>query len=169
MTLFNNVKVKKYNKMVDRFNSVVTYKKMDYEAIDELFEKIEAGIFNTDRIYIDPFFSKEQASIRYLNWVKSEIEKGTLFFNLIYKNKRIGFFGLEEKSKGIYVSFLGGIYREHQIGGIGSVIKAPDAVRDLGGTRVYASASSNNLSQIRNLVYNGYEIERCEHIFIKHI
>ena len=52
---------------------------------EEMKIEISNGLFDSDRIYIDPFFSKEKAAQRYINWTEDELKRGTEFIKYIYK------------------------------------------------------------------------------------
>lgn len=151
-----------------RFYDAVSVEAMNEKDMKVLEEEIRKGLFDSDRIYLDPYFSHEIAQQRYVNWVKDEYERGTLFFKYIYKNETIGFFGLREVENGHYTSFLGGIYLNYRKGGIGTVVKVPDTVKKLGGKKVSTSVSTNNVVQIKSLIKNGYIPESISHTFIKH-
>lgn len=58
-----------------------------------------------ERVFLDPFFSKEQARNRYINWVMGEAKRGTELLKYVYKGKNIGFFGLREQRDGEFTSF----------------------------------------------------------------
>ena len=94
--------------------------------------------------------------------------RGSKLYNYVYKGERIGFFGLKEREKGIYDSLWGGIYGKYRKSGIGAVVKVPEFVKSLNGKKVYAYASSNNVKQVRNLITNGYTVEKIHHVFVKH-
>lgn len=141
---------------------------MDDNDINILYDEIRKGLFDSDRVFLDPFFSKEQARNRYINWVMDEAKRGTELLKYVYKGKTIGFFGLREQRNGEFISFLGGIYLESRKGGIGSIVKVPQAVRERGGKKVRTSVSTNNPAQVRSLIMNGYIPESIIHTFIKH-
>ena len=141
---------------------------MDDDDMTLLKQKIADGLFDTDRVYIDPFFERASAANRYINWIDDELLKGAEFIKYIYKNNTIGFFAIRESERKKYTSFLGGIYPEYRKGGIGTVVKVPDAVKTRGGTSVSTHVSTNNPAQIRNLIRNGYIIEDIVHTFVKH-
>ena len=108
---------------------------MDDNDINILYDEIRKGLFDSDRVFLDPFFSKEQARNRYINWVMDEAKRGKGLLKNIHKGKTIGF--LDFVSKGMESSlFLGGIYLESRRGGIGSIVKVPQAVRERGGKKV---------------------------------
>lgn len=140
---------------------------MDDNDINILYDEIRKGLFDSDRVFLDPFFSKEQARNRYINWVMDEAKRGKELLKNIHKGKTIGF--LDFVSKGMESSlFLGGIYLESRRGGIGSIVKVPQAVRERGGKKGRRSVSTNNPGQVRSLIMNGYIPESIIHTFIKH-
>lgn len=155
------------SKVMQRMYDEVEVCEADDEAIEEVFEEIRRGLFETERISIDPYFT-ERAPERYINWIRDELEGQTKLYNYIYRGKRIGFFGLKEREKGIYDSLWGGIYEKYRKSGIGAVVKVPEFVKSLNGKKVYAAVSSNNVKQIRNLIANGYTVEQIQHVFIRH-
>lgn len=96
-----------------------------------------------------------------------EAKRGKELLKNIHKGKTIGF--LDFVSKGMESSlFLGGIYLESRRGGIGSIVKVPQAVRERGGKKGRTSVSTNNPGQVRSLIMNGYIPESIIHTFIKH-
>lgn len=169
MILFiSNLEKVKYSGIMQRLSDAVWVKKADKEDIEEIFTEIRKGMFSTDRISLDNYFSKEIAAKRYVNWTIDELGRGTELYNYVYKDKNIGFFGLKEIRDGEYTSFLGGMFELYRNGGIGSVVKAPEVVKKLGGKHLLSFVSSNNIAQVRTLIYNGYNVSRIQHVFVKH-
>ena len=80
----------------------------------------------------------------------------------------VGFFTLKELEPYIYISSLGGIFKERRKGGIGTIVKIPEIVKQLGGKKLISDVSTNNINQIKSLVFNGYVPQSVHHIFIKH-
>ena len=167
--LVSNLSEIKLNPVQQRLYDVITTQEMTDDDIEQLKQEIKKGLFNSDRVFIDPAFSEEQASRRYINWVTDEYRQGTSFIKYVHKDRTIGFFALRELGCGRYTSFLGGIYPEYRKGGIGSIVKVPEYVRYLNGKTVETSVSTNNPAQIRNLISWGYVPEGITHTFIKHI
>lgn len=158
-----------YSSVQERFNTCVSTQVMTEEDLVTVKQEIKKGLFSTDRVYLDPYFSKEQAYNRYINWIEDEYLRKTQFIKYIYKGNIIGFFALREQEKGRYTSFLGGIFPAYRKGGIGTVVKVPQVVQAYGGKSVSTNVSSNNPAQIRNLILNGYIPESITHTFIKHL
>lgn len=168
VTLSSNLQEIIRSPLQERLYASVQVKKMEREDMDELLHEVGKGMFDADRISLDPFFSSEQAGIRYVNWIKDELDKQTEFLKYVYKGETAGFITIREIDGGNYTAPLGGFYRKSQNTGLGTVVKVPEEVKKRGGRSVHTSVSSNNPAQLRNLVVNGYVPESISHIFIKH-
>lgn len=151
-----------------RLYDSVSYRKMDDGDVQQLYKEIRAGLFETDRISKDANFGKEKAAERYVNWVEDMLSKGALPYVMVYKEESAGFIILQEKDKNIYTSVLGGGYKKFQSSGLGIVQKEQEIVKMLGGKRVITHVSSNNPSQLRALILNGYLPRDVQHVFVKH-
>ena len=79
----------------ERLYKAIKVDTMDEKDFEILYQEINKGIFDSDRIYIDPYFSHEIAKKRYINWIMDELKTGTEFLKYIYKNDTIGFFALK--------------------------------------------------------------------------
>lgn len=156
------------NPIQKRLYDSVTVENMTSKDMDVLYDEIQKGLFDSDRIYLDPYFNHKTAMERYINWIKDEYEKKTEFLKYVYKGNDIGFFALRELDNGHYTSFIGGIYKEYRKGGIGAVVKAPAEVKKRNGKKLSTSVSTNNIAQVKSLVMNGYILENITHTFIKH-
>ncbi len=167
--LVSSLKEIQRSPLEERLDKAVSTEIMTREEMEDIYSEIRKGMFATDRIILDRHFTAEQAQQRYINWIADEFDRGTIFLKYVYKGKAIGFFALREKENGHYTSFIGGIYPDYRKGGMGTVLKVPDVVRDMGGKSVDTHVSTNNPAQIRNLISNGYRPEGINHIFIKHI
>ena len=157
-----------YPPVVQRLRKQIVTKLMEPQDMKILKEEIEKGLFSTDRISIDPYFTQAQAANRYNGWIEDELARGTSLYKYQLKEKTIGFFGLREIGDEHYTSFLGGIYNEYRKGGIGVIVKTPDVVKEMGGKSVDTYVSSNNIVQIRSLLFNGYHIDKSMHTLVKH-
>lgn len=148
----------------------ISYKLMDRKDIDYLFDRISEGMFSTDRISLDPFFSKEQSSNRYIGWINDELDCGSNIYNIYYKENKVGFFGLSKIYKNECFAFLGGIYPEYQLLGIGTIMNylEIDEAKAQGATRLKTSFSSNNRGAYAVHLSMNYVLEDNCYIFIKH-
>ena len=157
------------DRIVERLYKEISFDYMNDDDIRQLLNEVKGGMFNSDRIFVDPVFDVTCSSIRYYNWLNDEIERGSLFFKNVYKGKSIGFNALKDKGNGVYDAYLVGVYPEYQKTGLGSAIFVADIVKSLGGKCVITNVSSNNTKQIRNLTQKGFYIISSCHVFIKHI
>ena len=158
----------KRNKILQRLYDSLTYRLMETEDIDNLYNEISKGMFTNDRISNDPIFSIELSARRYKNWIKSLINEGALPYVMSYKEEPAGFIILTTKDKVTYYSVLGGGYEKFRNTGLGMVQKEQEIVKKLGGKRVTTNVSSNNVSQIKALLANGYTFSKIDHVYVKH-
>ncbi|MBE5871819.1 MAG: hypothetical protein E7294_11250 [Lachnospiraceae bacterium] len=149
-------------------------KELDYYKIDDreaVYERIRQGIFDTDRIYLDPAFQKEQSGIRYANWCRQEVEAGTTqVYEVFCKENKIGFFALKEHSAKEADSLLAGLYEKQTAMGWGfAVLYYPMLQAKLEGKRrIVTTVSSNNPDSVRMHLRLGYEIRNLNYILIRH-
>ena len=71
---------------------------MDYHPASEtelqlIQDSILSGVFDTDKISLDPYFGKKQAGIRFANWNMQEVEAGRASAYVVtMHDEPIGFF-----------------------------------------------------------------------------
>lgn len=152
-----------------RLYEAMSYRKMDDEDIQQLYKEIEGGLFETDRISKDVEFGKEKAARRYIYWIKDMIMQGAQPYVILYKEEPAGFIILQSKDQKTYTSVLGGGYEKFRKSGLGIVQKEQEIVKGIGGKSVVTYVSSNNPSQLRALILNGYLPRDIQHVFIKHV
>ena len=168
--LRHDLKTDNMNSVQRRLLESITYAKMDAQDIKQLFNEIENGIFTTDRVYLDPVFSKEQVVRRYNNWIQDEIDRGANAYKYIYKNEAVGFCLIHEEGKNGY-AILGGMYTKYLDSGIGTVnVHIPLKIeKDRKMRYFYAGVSTNNMPSLRNAIEAGFKIISIENIFVKHL
>ena len=137
-----------------------SYEPMNDSDIEIMLDEIRKGIFKTDRIYLDPHFTHEQAAQRYINWSMDMLNKGHIPCKVIYRGEPVGFFN--DALSGVYSKFTGT--------GMGLFVQYSciDVVRSLGQTKAYAVVSSNNPSVINLNIKLGRQIKSTKYIFIIH-
>lgn len=164
----HDLRIVQRNRILQRLYDETTYRRMNEEDIDQLFSEINNGMFEEDRISKDPMFGKKVSAIRYLNWTKDLLDKGSMFYVIRYRDDSTGFVILDTKDGKTYHSVLGGGYRKYRKSGMGIIQKEQEITKILGGKRVITSVSSNNVGQFKALIMNGYMPYSIDHIFIKH-
>ncbi len=153
-----------------RINNVIEYCPMGSDDMEQMYDEIRNGMFNTDRVAIDPTFSIDQASDRYTGWLHDEESRGTPFYKYVYKNKTVGFFALKKITEKTFYPFLAGIYNEYRRTPIGAVYlyKPLLEAKRLGGKTVSTYVSLNNFGAIRVHVDYGFVFKESYCVFVKH-
>ena len=154
----------KYNKLASRVYSC----KMNENDLDKLYKEIDRGLFKTDRIYLDDYFSHKLAAQRYNFWIKDNVEKGISPYCVFYNDKQIGFFLDEKKEDNIYYGILGGVYNGFE--SLGLLIMMEEFVnrKNVGAKAFISHVSSNNLSIIKIYETFGFQMTELYYVFIKH-
>lgn len=166
--LVNNLRNLEVSAIERRIYDAIGIVEMDVSDIDYLKKQVSEGMFDSDRVYLDSYFTKEQAAQRYINWIDDELRRGTEYYKYVYRGKSIGFFALREIENGHYTSFLGGVYNDYRRSGLGAVVKGPEFVKARGARSIDSYVSTNNVAQIRNLNAHGYEIKEITYTMIRH-
>lgn len=157
---------------IERFDKNLEVKIVhDHMGRERVYQEILKGIFNTDRIAIDPHFSQETASKRYVNWIDSLAQKGEPIYEVYLQNAAIGFFILQRIDKDNVRGILTGLYEDFQNSGYGILImkKLNETVWENGYKTYSAHVASNNLKALRaNLVF-GSEIDDITYNYAKKV
>lgn len=158
----------KRNRILQRLYDSLDYREMNEDDINTLYDEINKGMFDSDRISNDPYFSPELSARRYRNWVASMLKSGAIPYVMSYKGEPAGFIILTTKDRIVYHSVLGGGYEKFRKTGLGIVQKEQEIVKFLGGKLVTTNVSSNNVNQCKALLANGYTVTNINHVFVKH-
>ena len=159
-------------KKIQKINNLISYHLVDSSRIDSLCNEIRKGVFSTDRIALDNNFGKDISNKRYCNWINDEYRNNNNnIFEIRFGEKKIGFFGIKEKSNLTYEIFLGGIYLEMQNFGLGfSIItKSIEEIITRNGKQLITHVSSNNIPIIRLYTQLGFSPVEIKNVFIKHL
>lgn len=166
----------KHNLKIDNLNSVqrrliesITYDRMDEKGIQRLFDIIRSGMFTTDRVALDPYFSEEQAHNRYIGWVKDELERNACAYDIIYKNQTVGFC-LNRYNGDRAQGILGGLYPEYGNIGLGTISPyiALKIAKEINSRYYETAVSTNNVASMKTNISAGFRIVDIENVFIKH-
>ena len=170
LNLFINIKDLILSPLQKRINDDIHYSEMEKVDLDELFNEVENGLFKTDRIFLDSYFTKEQSSKRYINWIKDELNGKTTIYKIKYKSENIGFFSLKNIEEGIYYPFLAAIYSKFSNSGLGFTLlsKPTEELTLKNGKKLITFVSSNNLPIIRTHLDLGFKINELQYVYTKH-
>ncbi len=158
------------NQIQSRICPLISYDLATSQEINFIFKEIRKGVFVSDRIATDPFFSPSLSNERYIHWVEDELKLGAELFKISFKDNVIGFFTFKELNNGEFYPFLGGLLCSYNQTGLGfSVIRKPiEEVIKRNGNSISTFVSSNNLAIIRAHVQQGFNLNQIQNIFIKH-
>ena len=144
--------------------------KLGIEEIDRVSLEIRSDMFKTDRVYLDPEFTREQAANRYVNWMMDEVSRGASVYELRVKKVGIGFFLFRHDSEGVGYSALAGLYPSSKSPGFGNVLLHQVLLeakkRQL--IRLESHVSSNNLAVVKNHIEQGFRITDIHYVFVRH-
>ena len=160
----------KLNKIQKKILSNLRYKKMLALDIKKLDKELNENLFLTDRVSLDPEFSKPIGNKRYKGWIKDEIKKKSVLYKLIYKKNDCGFFILKKIDKKNFYAPLGGIYEKYQNSGFGFFLNYFQIMetQKLGGVNTITAFSSNNLGASSIHYSLGYKIHDQKYVLVKH-
>ena len=158
------------SRIQQRMVDSVSYEKMNDGDRERLFDEINGGMFQDDRVSLDPSFTQNQANNRYIGWATDERKGGSHFFKLIYKGETVGFFMLKNQGNDIYLSNLGGIYRGYERFGFGICMNYYTIYEGIkqNAKRIVTAFSSNNRGATAIHFSIGLILDQQFYIFIKH-
>lgn len=139
--------------------------------IEKLLSKYKDNLFDTDRISIDPHFSKDLSANRYLCWTQDMLDKGCKLFEICIKDKKVGFFIVKQMNEKVAYPVLAGMYSEYKGKGLGALLikKCIETIWELGYEKINTSVVSNNLSIIKIHLCFGFEINDLFYTYVKHL
>ena len=158
------------NYLVDRISGDIWFMPMTADEKGIMRENIRGGMFNTDRISLDPHLTPEQAANRYINWIEDEITNGSTPFSYGYKDRAIGFCLLKESKPNYYRSVIGGLYNDDSkisLGGV-TTLKLLEELKKMGAKGMYTFVSTNNPQIVRVHTQYGYIVEDTTYVFVRH-
>jgi hypothetical protein len=142
----------------------------DEQGCARLFAEIERGIFDSDRVSVDPRFTQAQAARRYVNWVRGAMNADSQVYEYLYKERPIGFSVIKDLGDGSMDPFLGGMYVDFKKSGLGInlFVKDLQIIASLGATSTVATVSSNNPVVWKLYLQLGYSLREIKHVLVKH-
>lgn len=143
------------------------------QLVDRALIEMESGrIFTTDRIALDPLFSKETAGRRYANWCRDEMAAGAEMEIAFYKGEPIAFNVSREMKErpGAFVGLMGGVFSQYMDSGMGFLLVhcEMEACKKNGGKWCLGTTSSNNMPSLRLHMRYGFDITCTQYVLIKH-
>lgn len=146
---------------------------VSYEPITDQFDavavQIHSGMFQSDRIYLDPHFTSDQAASRYVHWMRDETARGATVYEMRRGASGVGFF-LFRSAGDVGLSALSGLYRSASFPGLGAALLyltlAEGARRELKVLK--STVSSNNLAVVKTHCLLGFQIVGINYLMVRH-
>lgn len=158
-------------KVYQKFSDAMTYSLATEDELSEIYNCIKKGVFDTDKVSLDPKMGIEKASNRFYNWCKLEVENKTSKPYVVKLNDvNCGFFILKDLDNRTADSLLAGLYdKENALGSGFATIYYPMLQAKLEGKKkIVTAVSSNNIASVKTHLSLGYTIQHINHVFIKH-
>jgi hypothetical protein len=155
--------------VIKRISDSITYSLMDAGDLEELNRQFKLNIFYTDRVYVDPHFTREQAAQRYIGWANDLVVGGAKAYKCMLKDKPVGFFISKFDGEENDVVFVG-VYSEYaQSGlGLGVIVASLREGKETGAAFSRGSVSSNNMPSMTSHLAIGYRITGAACNYVKH-
>lgn len=119
--------------------------------IDNVTKQVSEKMFEADRFSQDPFWTNDQSSKRYVNWIYELINTNQAkLYSMIKNNREVGFFAIRNESQTTNSCPIAGIYNQYKSSGYIFVLGWYILVisREMGVDKCVTSISSNNRNML---------------------
>jgi hypothetical protein len=144
---------KKWNRVLNGMNCKKITSEDDFKL---LFDNINKGMFDSDRVTLDPLLGRKASASRYSNWLNDlRTEKETEIYFLMKNKKKIGFFIFKNNPKKSIHCVLAGLFDNYKgRGNALAIIYLYLKLASEKGVKTLISAISTNNKGIMNLLTN---------------
>lgn len=157
---------RKYENILDG----IDIEEIDQQSqVDAIKQEIERGIFQTDRIALDPSFGVGVAGKRYANWVQDEFECGSSLSYGIVDGEKVSF-ALARYNGASQEGLLGGLFcmsSSRQMAGLIEAFRMRKAIRQ-GIKHFHTFVSSNNVVVLKLHEAMGYRVKSIKGVYVRH-
>ena len=138
---------------------------------DEVCVRIRQGVFMSDRVSVDPAFGLKRGGNRYANWLCSMWRSGAHLYEVLHREKPIGFFVVQRKDADTVDPVLMGMYDAENDRGLGALLhkKTLDTCFTHDCKRLTSTIVSNNAKVLRVYVNAGASITDTLYTYVKHV
>lgn len=153
-----------------KISEKVTYREINNQrSFEEILDRIDEKMFDTDRVSLDYILPKNTILKRYKGWIKDEFAKNSIICELLRGKASIGFFLLKKRNAETMDSILAGIFSKYKKLGLGFAVieKHVEFSRKNNFKKVVTRVSSNNLVSLKMHLELGYEIKGLNYVFRK--
>lgn len=171
ITLEHNLRSIEVPKRLRKIFGKCSWVQMVEEDIHFLHDQVHKNVFKTDRVYMDPAFTEEQAARRYDCWIKDLIRDGNIPYKVLFQGETVGFFLNKEVKAGVYDGLLAATYSDFEGSGMGYCIQYAGLkyAVECGASKYFGHVSANNPTVLKMLLSMGFSVKEMEYVFIKHI
>lgn len=171
ITLENNMNSINPPLRIMRVCEKCSYAPMNENDIAVMETQIDKNIFKTDRIYIDPFFTKAHAAQRYKFWIRDIIAKGGFPHKVIFNGETVGFFVNQQISTGVYDGLFAATYQQYEGSGMGICVQymGLKMAMENGAKKYIGHISCNNPDVFKALIMLNFNVKKTEYVLIKHL
>jgi hypothetical protein len=157
-------------RLYKRYESHLFFRQANNDDVRRIMAEIQAGVFATDRISLDPRFTPTQAANRYQHWVEDELNRGSKAYITTLKSEDIGFSILRNDGEGRFNGLFGGLYLEKKKTALGFAIGWANIMKakELGGATIETNVATNNLAALKMNLSIGYEVADIFYVLVKH-
>ena len=168
------IKAKEYHmpEEIARFDRGLTVaERTETPDRERVYALIRSGVFKSDRVSVDPAFTLAQSGARYANWLAQMLAKGGKLYEVLQKDRPIGFFVIVRVDKRTVDPVLMGLYDEARDRGMGALLhkKTLDTCFTWNCDRLTSTIVSNNAKVLRVYVNAGATIADTEYTYVKHL
>ena len=157
-------------RLYKRYENHLSFRQATGDDVRRIMAEIQAGVFATDRISLDPRFKPAQAANRYCHWVEDELNCNSNAYITTFHSDDIGFSILRNDGEGRFNGLFGGLYLEKRNSALGFAVGWANIMKakELGGTTIETMVSANNLAAIKMNLSIGYEVADIFYVLVRH-
>ena len=159
-----------FPRLYQRYESQLSFRQADAKDVIRIMSEIQGGVFATDRISLDPRFAPAQAATRYRHWIEDELSRNSKAYVATFKSDDIGFSVLRNDGAGRFNGLFGGLYPAKKNTALGFAVGWANIItaKELGGTSIATTVSTNNLAALKMNLSIGYEVRDMGYVLVKH-
>jgi hypothetical protein len=159
-----------FPRLYARYEKHLSFRQAQDDEVRRIMAEVQAGVFATDRVALDPYFTPALAANRYRHWIEDELNRNSKAYVTAYRSDDIGFSILRDEGEGRFNALFGALYLEKKDSALGFAIGWANITKasELGGTTIETTVSTNNLPAIRMNLSIGYEVANAFYVLVKH-
>ncbi len=157
---------------IARFDRGLLVQERTQEAdLQRVYALLRGGIFVSDRVSLDPFFTLAQSGNRYANWLRSMLSQGGKLYEVLAGSKPIGFFVVTRVDPDTVDPVLMGLYDEENDRGMGALLhkKTLDTCFTWDCKQLTSTIVSNNAKVLRVYLNAGASLTDTLYTYVKHV